>query len=456
MEQNSSGGFDRDQLKDVQSWRRSRSDRMLAGVCGGMGRALNVDPVLIRVVMAVLILSGPGIIFYIAAWMLMPDEGSDRSAAQGVLGDRVRPDHPWLWPGVIGVCVFSAIALMSSFNFGKLIPGPLVVLGLLWLFVFRRKGRDHWGRRNVQWGERSAERAQRTVDRVQRHAERHIQRAHQHGHHGSQWAQQAAQWSAANRPTDQPTPPPTQPASAAQQRPQDRVTEPVQPVWTEDDPLGLYVDEPPQPTTAATRPPAAPPVRGYRGVKPTVVLLSGIAIAIAWLAGAPTTTMLVIGLATLGLGMLLGGFLGKTIGLLPLGILLALGIAASTVFPHIPRDIASVDFVATPSDSIDAGSTAYRFDAGSVKLDLTKAVFKPGAKVFVDGGAGEVVVKLPPNVDVTGNLAADTGQVDAFGKVKGGHSAKMAVTDLGADGKASPQTVTLDLHVKLGSIRVER
>jgi phage shock protein PspC (stress-responsive transcriptional regulator) len=448
MEQNSSGGFDRDQLKDVQSWRRSRSDRMLAGVCGGMGRALNVDPVLIRVVMAVLILSGPGIIFYGAAWVLMPDEGSDRSAAQGVLGDRVRPDHPWLWPVVIGVCVFSAIALMSSFNFGKLIPGPLVVLGLLWLFVFRRKGRSHWGHRNVPWGERSAERAQRTVERVQRHAERHIQRAQQGQ---SQWTHQAAQWSAANRPPPQTGP---QAPPAATERPQDRVTEPVQPVWTEDDPLGLYVDE--QPAATVIRPPAAPPVKGYRGVKPVVALLAASAIAIAWLSGAPTTTMLVIGLATLGLGMVLGGFLGKTIGLLPLGILLALATAASTVFPHIPRDIASVDFVATPNDSITAVSTTYRFDAGSVKLDLSKAVFQPGAKVFVDGGAGEVVVKLPPNVDVTGNLTADTGQVDAFGTTKGGRGAKMGLTDLGVDGKAGPQTVALDLHVKLGSIRVER
>ncbi len=97
---------------------------MVAGVCGGIGRALNIDPVLIRVVMAVLILSGPGLIFYAAAWVLMPDEGSDRSAAQGLLGDRVRPDHPWLWPIVIGVCVFVAIAMMSSFNFGKLRPRP--------------------------------------------------------------------------------------------------------------------------------------------------------------------------------------------------------------------------------------------------------------------------------------------------------------------------------------------
>jgi hypothetical protein len=187
-----------------------------------------------------------------------------------------------------------------------------------------------------------------------------------------------------------------------------------------------------------------------------VALLAASAIAIAWLSGAPTTTMLVIGLATLGLGMVIGGFLGKTIGLLPLGILLALATAASTVFPHIPRDIASLDFVATPNDSITAVSTTYRFDAGSVKLDLSKAVFQPGAKVFVDGGAGEVVVKLPPNVDVTGNLTADTGQVDAFGTTKGGRGAKMGLTDLGVDGKAGPQTVALDLHVKLGSIRVER
>lgn len=436
MEQNSSGGFDREQLKDVQSWRRSRSDRMLAGVCGGMARALNVDPVLIRVVMAVLVVSGPGIIFYGAAWVLMPDEGSDRSAAQGLLGDRVRPDHPWLWPVVIGVCVFSAIAIMSSFNFGKLIPGPLVVLGLLWLFFFRRKGRDHWGHRRAAWGERHP-----------------------------QWAQQSAQWSADNATRTGPAqtgpaqtgplPPPAGPSSSATQRPQDRVTEPVQPVWTEDDPLGLYVDEPPAGATTATRTAAAPPVKGLRGVKPVIVLATVMAMAIAWLASGLTTTTLVIGLATLGLGMLFGGFLGKTLGLLPIGILLAACIAVSTVFPKIPREFADVNFIATTQNSIDATNTTYTFDAGSVKLDLSKATFKPGAKVSVQGGAGEVVVKLPPNVDVTGNLVADTGQVDAFGTTKGGHGVKISVAELGPDGKEGPLSVVLDLHLKLGSIKVE-
>jgi len=429
MEQNSSGGFDRGQLKDVQSWRRSRSDRMLAGVCGGMGRALNVDPVLIRVVMAVLVLSGPGIIFYLAAWVMMPDEGSDRSAAQGLFGDRVRADHPWLWPVVIGQCVFSAIALMSSFNFGKVLPGPVVVLGLLWLFVFRRKGRNHWGHRTGQWS----------------------------GHRSTPWTGQPGDQTGGPQYSGPaqtgPLPHPAGQASSATQRPQDRVTEPVQPVWTEDDPLGLYVDEPPAP---ATRVAAAPPVKGYRGVKSAIVLLTGAALAIAWAASAQPALTLVIGLATLGLGMLFGGFLGKTLALFPLGILLAMGIAASMVFPEVPRDFADVKYVAPAQSQVNATNTTYRFDAGSVQLDLSKATFATGAKVVVDGGVGDVVVKLPPNVDVTGNLVADTGQVDAFSKTQGGHSAKMTLTDLGADGKAGPQSVVLDLHLKLGSIKVER
>lgn len=428
MEQNSSGGFDREQLKDVQSWRRSRSDRMLAGVCGGMGRALNVDPVLIRVVMAVLILTGPGVIFYAAAWVLMPGEGSDRSAAQGLFGDRVRADHPWLWPVVIGACVFFAIAMMSSFDFGRVVPGPLVVLALIWLFVFRRKGHNwsHWGHRST-------------------------------GSNGSAPAQtpppSGPQYSVPAQ-SGLPTPPADQ-ASPATQRPQDRVTEPVQPVWTEDDPLGLYVDEPPAATAAATRRPAAV-VKGVKGLKPAIVLVTGMALAVAHLSEASTTTTLTIGLVTLGLGMLFGGFVGKTLGLLPLGILLAACIAASTVFPSVPRKFADTNFVATAQSTVGPTNMTHQFDAGSVHLDLTKATFVAGAKVVVDGGVGDVVVKLPPNVDATGTVVTDTGEVDAFTVKKGGHDAKMTLNDLGADGKVGPTAVVLDLHLKLGSIRVER
>ncbi|MEU4288139.1 PspC domain-containing protein [Kribbella sp. NPDC026596] len=440
MEQNQSGpgGFDRGGLQNVQSWQRSRSDRWVAGVCGGIGRALNIDPVLIRVVMAVLIISGPGVIFYIAAWVLMPDEGSERSAAQGLLGDRIRPDHPWLWPIVIGVCVFVAIAMMSSFNIGRFVPGPLIVLAVIWLAAKHRKGRRVSGNGpGMQWNNQpQGDEPPRPQDTTS--------------------AFQQPTTSAYMPPQTGPSAPPTGTASSATQRPQDRTVEPVQAVWTEDDPLGLYVDEPPTGPPPARTKPAGPPAKGVRGIKSIVVLLTGLAIGIAALAGAPTATMLIIGLATLGAGMLLGGFVGRTLALLPLGLLLAAGAVVSTVFPNGPRNFADTNYVAPVGQTITATGTNYQFDAGSVILDLTKAKFAPGAKVEVHGGVGEVVVKLPQNVDVDGQLSTEMGDVAWLNEHKGGHNAELTVKDLGADGKAGPEQVTLDLDLRLGSIKVER
>ncbi len=169
--------------------------------------------------------------------------------------------------------------------------------------------------------------------------------------------------------------------------------------------------------------------------------------------------MLVIGLATLGLGMLFGGFLGRTLALLPLGILLALGIAASTVFPTVPRDFADTNFVATAGQSqINATNTAYHFDAGLGASRPDQGDLREGRQ----GGRRRAASarsssRCRRTSDVTGTVIAQTGDVDAFGQHKGGHNAEVTLTTTsGADGKAGPESVTLDLHLKLGSIKVER
>ena len=54
---------------------RSRSDRMVAGVCGGLGNYLGIDPVIIRLLWAAAIfMYGSGLFLYILAWIIIPEE----------------------------------------------------------------------------------------------------------------------------------------------------------------------------------------------------------------------------------------------------------------------------------------------------------------------------------------------------------------------------------------------
>ncbi len=56
--------------------RRSRTDRMLAGICGGAARYLGIDPVAARVLFVVLTLvtGGGAIIAYLITWAIMPED----------------------------------------------------------------------------------------------------------------------------------------------------------------------------------------------------------------------------------------------------------------------------------------------------------------------------------------------------------------------------------------------
>lgn len=53
---------------------RSKTNRMLCGVCGGLGEYLNIDPTIIRLLAVLIGFTGGGIIAYIVAAILIPDE----------------------------------------------------------------------------------------------------------------------------------------------------------------------------------------------------------------------------------------------------------------------------------------------------------------------------------------------------------------------------------------------
>ena len=54
---------------------RSKTDRMLGGVCGGLAEYLNTDATMIRVLVVLLtVLGGAGPIIYLAMWIIVPNQ----------------------------------------------------------------------------------------------------------------------------------------------------------------------------------------------------------------------------------------------------------------------------------------------------------------------------------------------------------------------------------------------
>ena len=101
----------------VKRLERSRSDRMVAGVCGGLARYFDIHPAFYRVGFVVLtLLGGAGILIYAAAALVMPDEGKEDSVATAAL--RNRRDRPW---PLIGLALVG-VALVSLLSHATLWP----------------------------------------------------------------------------------------------------------------------------------------------------------------------------------------------------------------------------------------------------------------------------------------------------------------------------------------------
>jgi phage shock protein C len=147
---------------------RSRTDRFLGGVCGGLGKYLAIDPTIIRLIFLLLLFgNGFGFLLYIILWVLVPVEGA--SEASGTVGERfaegmkgvgddirqvAQTPHPqagfWFGAGLIllGLILFAERMaeilglswLTSWFNWGTLWPVLLIAVGVAFILRGTRKG----------------------------------------------------------------------------------------------------------------------------------------------------------------------------------------------------------------------------------------------------------------------------------------------------------------------------
>lgn len=129
----------------VRRLERSSSERMLAGVCGGLGRYFELNPTFFRVGFVVLtLLGGAGVLVYLAAALVMPGEGKERSLAEQVLTER--KERPW---PLIGLAI-AGVALLVLLSRATLWPTAgagwvlVLLIGLAVLWVSRS---DRWGGR---------------------------------------------------------------------------------------------------------------------------------------------------------------------------------------------------------------------------------------------------------------------------------------------------------------------
>jgi phage shock protein PspC (stress-responsive transcriptional regulator) len=133
---------------------RSETDRVIAGVCGGVAHYLEVDPVLVRLLFVLLTFaSGMGVVIYLILWFIMPLETSEANTA--VLRENLDDWSQTLnnsarrlsQPGTFGVVLImlGAFFLLNQLGWFGWLGGlfwPLLIIGFGIYLLARRNQRN--------------------------------------------------------------------------------------------------------------------------------------------------------------------------------------------------------------------------------------------------------------------------------------------------------------------------
>lgn len=122
-------------IREPRRLTRPKDGRYIGGVAAGLGAYFDLSPAIYRIAFVALALAGgTGIVLYLAAWAVIPEEGRDESVASEAL--QKHRDHPSRVVG-LAVLAFAVVIVLSSAHFW---PNPanlwlaavLVVCALVW------------------------------------------------------------------------------------------------------------------------------------------------------------------------------------------------------------------------------------------------------------------------------------------------------------------------------------
>ncbi|MFE3600617.1 PspC domain-containing protein [Streptomyces sp. NPDC059096] len=418
---------------------RSPRQKVFAGVCGGLGRYCDVDPVIFRIVLGVLAATGGlGLIFYGFAWLLIPLEGEEENEARRLLSGRV--------DGASLIAVLLALAgcglFLSMLDNGE----TLSFAGILSITVV---GAAVWSQRR-----RGTLPDGGPLDPAAAHV-------------------------VADAPPETKAPPtPGAPSWWRDPIVKDGTTGPVGTdyLWG---PTGEQVEARPWGwhrrgkdgagcgDRAASRI-REPRPRGPRGIAGVVFLLAllagGLGTGLSW-ESRPLGTSLEIGLtaalAVFGLGIAVSSFLGRTgVGTIFLTVVTAGLLAGSAALPkNITTEFARKEW--TPV-SVAAVEPRYELGSGRGLLDLSGVSVPEGRTVSssAEVGAGLLKVVVPKGVTVRMTAKAALGDIRLPGEppndVDVSPRQSRALTLAPVAGSAPAGTLRLELEVGLGQVEVTR
>lgn len=197
-----------------------------------------------------------------------------------------------------------------------------------------------------------------------------------------------------------------------------------------------------------------------------------ITVGVLWILEVTTTLalgplrILAIGLAVIGVGLLVGSVLGRGRSLIIVGVLLLPLVLVGTLFRGVPGlDSIDSSFRGSPwvgelSEqplTVEDLESSYSLGAGSFELDLRDLVLEEDASTLIEVGAGEVVVIVPWdfNVDASSSLAG--GEIRLFDQQRAGLGVDLRAfgTARGEDPESAP-TLSLRVNGGFGDIEVRR
>jgi phage shock protein PspC (stress-responsive transcriptional regulator) len=410
---------------------RPLQGRYVAGVCGAVARATNTDPVLWRVLLAVLgVLGGTGVLLYLIGWLIIPSEGDTASPIESLLG-KGRSGMAPLSVVLLGGAALLTFAFIVNSGARASMLAAAVILGA---FLLIKRG------------------------------------------------------GAASFPGAPPAAPPTPPGPPPPGQPQatEEPTVPfvaaptaapaAEPVTT---PPAYTPPPPPAPPTGGFRPPFAPhgPFAGYttpppappappRPPKPpkersilgrltffAVIMVTGLIGAVD-MSGVDVdiSAYFAAALVTTALGLIVGAWFGRARGLIALALVLSFALGVSSGLERFGREWTPSVYRPT---AITAVADQYDFNVGNVTLDLRQVDFAGQTQaIAVNMKLGQLKVLLPEKVDATVEAGVEGGRLVLFGEEFADSSYRQAV-DLGADG-AGGGNLTLNIRVEAGNVEVIR